>query len=100
MPPRKIIHLAMDAFYASVEQHDDPELRDRCWPRRHAGCGAAASYEASAFGVRFGHAFDRGNAPMCGTGIRTVALRGLLRRLEPDPYHFRPLHSASRTALA
>ncbi len=74
-----ILHADLDAFYASVEQRDDPRLRGR---PVIVGMGVvlAASYEAKAFGVRTAMGGREARRPVPGRGRGVAADVGLLAR--------------------
>src|ERR1700688_3008044 len=88
MPPPSppcILHLDADAFFASVEQRDDPRLRGRP-VAVGTGVVASCSYEARRWGVR--------------TGMRLVEARRLCRPLRVLPGDYRRYEQAGRRMLA
>jgi DNA polymerase-4 len=86
--PRRIVHVDMDAFYASVEQRDDPALRGKpvAVGGSRRGVVAAASYEARAFGVR--------------SAIPMAHARRLCPSLVVVPPDFERYHAASERIFA
>src|SRR5258708_23632884 len=89
---RRIVHLDMDAFYASVEQRDNPALKGKPVAvgggPEGRGVVAAASYEARAFGVR--------SAMPMATAIRQCPQLIIVR---PDFRHYRAVSSEIREIL-
>ncbi len=91
--PRVILHVDMDAFFASVEQRDHPELRGRpvlVGGRGPRGVVAAASYEARAFGCHSAQPMSRA-LRMCPSAV-VMPVRGSVYR-ETSAAVFRILES-------
>ncbi|TET60027.1 DNA polymerase IV, partial [Candidatus Aerophobetes bacterium] len=81
MPTRKIIHVDLDAFFASVEQLDNPELKGRPvivgGSIKERGVVSTASYEARAFGVQSAQPMAR---------ARKLCPQGVFLRVRMDRY--------------
>src|SRR5712691_2517830 len=82
---RSILHLDADAFFASIEQRDDPRLRDKP-VAVGTGVVASCSYEARRWGV--------------STGMRLAEARRLCRPLIVVPGEYRRYEQAARRMLA
>jgi DNA polymerase-4 len=85
LPTATILHLDVDAFFASIEQRDDPSLRGQP-VAVGTGVVASCSYEARRWGVR--------------TGMRLAEARGLCRSLRVIPGDYRRYDLAGRRILA
>ncbi len=97
MASRRILHVDLDAFFASVEQMDSPELKGRPvivgGSTRQRGVVSAASYEARRFGVHSAQPMTEARR-LCPQGVflkvRMDRYREISRRIQKILYSYTP----------